>query len=68
MDSKAWYKSTTIQGAIVAIISNILLLSPIEMSNAELAQVSNVVTGIANAVGFVMIIIGRVKAQTKIGG
>jgi len=63
-ETKAWYLSTTIQGAIVSAIG--LLVTILKavfgvelLSNTE---IDGLVSGVLGLIGLVMIVIGRLKA------
>ena len=66
MDTKKWYKSMTIQGLVLSIISTGLMFAPIEISAEENAKIAELVTMVFDGIGFVMILIGRARATTSI--
>jgi heme/copper-type cytochrome/quinol oxidase subunit 4 len=55
--------STTFAGAVVSLVSFILMFFKIDISNEEVTQI---VTGILAVIGTVMVIVGRLKAKTEI--
>lgn len=69
MDQKPWWKSTTIQGAVIATLgalASILTLTGVVEITA--GEVDALVSSTFTAIGSIMAIIGRFKAKTTIGG
>jgi len=67
---KPWYQSKTVWGGIIAVAAGILSvfgknISP-EMQQFMTDQAVQIATGIAAAVGGVLAIYGRIKAQGKL--
>jgi len=68
METKPWWQSTTIRGAIVAILGAIAgVLSITGVVSIGTPEIDLIVSSIFTAIGGVMSIIGRYKATTTIG-
>lgn len=65
-DRKPWYQSMTIQGGAISAITGALMFLPIQLPEDAQTQVAGYVTALFNLVGFVMVIVGRIKAKTSI--
>lgn len=69
-ETKAWYESTTIQGAIISALGLVitLLKSVLGVELLSTEEIGALVSGVLGLVGLVMVIVGRLKStQTKIG-
>ena len=71
MDTKDWWKSRTMWGVIISIIASLLQMLGVAQITLEeqsnLAQlIVNVATGLSEIIGFLMIIIGRIRADKPI--
>ena len=70
MESKQWWKSTTIWGSIFLLASLVLTQFGIDFSPDEQAQAANAVVlaidAIMGVVGIILTVIGRFKAKTKL--
>lgn len=65
--SKPWYQSTTIWGAVIAILVPLLsLIFKVQIDAATTADLSNWLAGVGASVGGLFAIIGRVKASTTV--
>ena len=63
-DTKMWYKSTTIQGAIIQLLIFLDLLFDLKIGGET---INGFIVGIFGLVGMAMIIIGRLKVKTNLG-
>lgn len=63
METKKWYQSTTIQGSAVTLLALIFILFKVDIDKGLITEF---VTRLFSLIGTVMVIIGRVKASTKI--
>lgn len=73
METKKWYQSKTIWGAIVMLVSLILVsITGVGIGEAEQESSVNTIVALAEGagtlVGFILVIVGRIKASKKIGG
>lgn len=69
MDTKPWWQSTTIRGAIIALLGAVAAgLSLAGVVDIQGAEIEVIITGGLAAIGGVFAIIGRAKAKTKITG
>ena len=64
-ETKAWWTSTTIQGAIISAIGLLvtILKATLGVELLSNAEVDQLVAGLFGLVGLVMIVIGRLKAK-----
>jgi hypothetical protein len=62
-DSKAWYLSKTVWGALVAILASILHISGFELGMLEQGQLIDGLVGIAGSVGGLVALYGRIVAS-----
>jgi hypothetical protein len=66
--TKAWYESSAVWGSILAAISPVAAtILHISMTGDTQLQLANVLALLGGAVGGSIGIIGRIKAQSKIG-
>jgi hypothetical protein len=65
-DSKAWYLSKTVWGALVAILASILHVSGFELGVLEQGQLIDALVGIAGSIGGLVALYGRVVANHAI--
>lgn len=66
VEPKAWYQSTGVWGGLVATVAPMLTIFGINVSQATTTDMTQVVTGLVAAIGGIMAIIGRVKAQRPV--
>jgi len=64
MNTKPFYKSTAIQGGIIAILMFLVQLFGLDLDQGLITEF---ITVLLQLVGIVMTMIGRVKADTKLG-
>lgn len=62
-DSKAWYLSKTVWGALVAVLASILHISGFELGVLEQGQLIDALVGIAGSVGGMVALYGRIVAS-----
>ncbi len=62
-DSKPWYMSKTVWGALVAILASILHLGGVELGVAEQGQLLDAVMGIVGSMGGLLAVYGRIMAS-----
>jgi hypothetical protein len=71
IDSKLWYQSMTLWGAVVAGTSAILNAAGVPVSDAEQQQVAETLTHLGELVGLGLVVWGRLRARhglTTVGG
>lgn len=68
MESKHWYLSKTIWGAIIALLATILKAAGVPLPDDVQADMVDLALTLAGSCGAMLAIYGRVKAQTGIGG
>lgn len=66
-DVKAWYRSRTVWGALIAILASLANLAGVEVTAAEEVELADIATGIAAAVGGLMALLGRIGARRRVG-
>lgn len=69
MDTKKWYLSKGVDGALVGIITTIILLGMKAFgldAEAEQSNVTEIITAIIALIGMIVALIGRLKADTRI--
>lgn len=62
-DTKAWYRSKTIWGALLAIFASLANIFGVEIAGAEQAALAEHVVALVAAAGGILAIIGRVGAR-----
>jgi len=69
MDSmKAWYRSKTIWGALIAVGASLLRVAGIELGTEVQADLADIAVTLAGAAGGLLAIYGRISAEMGIGG
>jgi len=66
MDTKSWYLSKTIWGAILMIIGLVLNQLGYTLTAEDQATLVDVVVALASGVGAILTIYGRIKASKQI--
>jgi hypothetical protein len=67
VNTKPWYRSKTIWGAIITGIATILnITGQVNLDLTEQAQITDGLVAVGSLVGVILAIIGRVKAKQKI--
>lgn len=67
MEAKKWWESKAVWGGIVAVLAGASGLFGITLGADEQAQVADAAMAIASAVGGLLAVYGRVKADKKVG-
>ena len=65
-DTKDWYLSKTIWGALVAVGASVLQLGGLHVAVADQSAVADAATSIAGAVGGLLAVYGRLTATSTI--
>lgn len=70
MKPKPFFKSATIVGGVLMLVSIVLHYFAVEASPEELAKLdvdlNTAISGISGVAGFVMVVIGRIKAKRPV--
>jgi NADPH-dependent curcumin reductase CurA len=66
-DSKKWYLSKGVVGGFVSLLAFVALLFGYTVTESDQVVLTELVVAISGAVASVVGIIGRIKADTKIG-
>ena len=67
IDSKAWYQSKTVWGALIAVAASLLRLGGVELGLDIQGQLVDAAVTLAGAIGGLLALYGRVSAQASIG-
>jgi hypothetical protein len=62
-DSKAWYQSKTVWGAVIAILASILHLCGYELGVLEQGQLVDGLVSLAGSIGALLALYGRIVAS-----
>lgn len=70
-ETKKWWQSATIWGAVISVVSKIVMIVfGIEITGAEVAHITDavvvIISTITGLIGDFVAIVGRKKASTKI--
>ena len=67
--TQSWYTSTTLQGALIAIIGFVasMLKATLKIDVISNDEINSLVAGLFGVIGMVMVIWGRIKATKKLG-
>lgn len=66
-DTKPWWQSKTLWGAIVTLASAALGLAGLDLGDADRQALTELLTSLGAALGGVIAIFGRIKAKDRIG-
>lgn len=66
-DTKPWWQSRTLWGAIVTLASAGLGLAGLDLGNADREALIELLTSLGAALGGVIAIAGRISAKSRIG-
>ncbi len=67
IDSKAWYQSKTVWGALIAVAASLLRLGGVELGLDIQGELADAAVTLAGAIGGLLALYGRVSAQASIG-
>ena len=67
-DTKAWWQSKAVWGALITLVAVIAQLFGVQIDPELQQQAVNQVTAIAAGIGGLLALYGRIKADKKIGG
>lgn len=66
-DSKQWYQSKTVWGALIAIMASLLQASGIDFDATGQEQAADSLVAISGAVGGLIALYGRMSADKRLG-
>jgi hypothetical protein len=66
-NSKQWYQSKTVWGALVAIVASLLHVSGMDLDAGGQQQLADSLVAISGAVGGLIALYGRLRADKKLG-
>ncbi len=66
-DTKPWWQSKTLWGAIVTLGSTVLGLAGLDFGDVDSDTLIDVLTSLGAAIGGVLAIFGRITAKNRIG-
>ncbi|MGV8935999.1 MAG: hypothetical protein ACOH2J_02690 [Allorhizobium sp.] len=67
IDSKAWYQSKTVWGALIAVAASVLRLAGVELGLDMQGQLADAAVTLAGTIGGLLALYGRVAAKAAIG-
>lgn len=65
-ETKPWYQSRTIWGAIIAGVAAIAQAAGLSISESEQTQIITAVTGAGEMFGLLVVFLGRIKATKTV--
>lgn len=66
-DTKFWYQSKTVWGALIAIAASLLQAGGIDFDAAGQDQLADNLVALSGAIGGLVAIYGRLKAEKRLG-
>lgn len=66
-DTKHWYMSKTVWGALIAIGASLAQAAGIELDAASQGEIADRIVALAGALGGLVAIYGRLTAETRLG-
>jgi hypothetical protein len=67
-DTKHWYQSKAVWGAMVTIVASLAQLAGLEIDGEAQDQIGEALMAISGGIGGLVAIYGRIRAETRIGG
>ena len=67
IDMKQWYKSKTVWGALVAIAASLAQAGGVDLDAAGQDQLAENLIALSGAIGGLIAIYGRLKAEKRLG-
>jgi hypothetical protein len=65
-DVKAWYKSRTVWGALIAISASLAHAAGVEVTTGEEGELADLIVAGLGAVGGLVALIGRISARRRV--
>ncbi|WLR93669.1 hypothetical protein [Shinella zoogloeoides] len=65
-DVKAWYKSRTVWGALIAISASLAHAAGVEVTTGEEGELADLIVAAVGAVGGLVALIGRISARRRV--
>ncbi len=65
-DTKAWYSSRTVWGALIAILASLAHLAGVDVAATEEVEIVDLLIGIVTAGGALAALIGRIAARRRL--
>jgi hypothetical protein len=66
-DSKHWYQSKTVWGALIAILASLLQASGVDFDAAGQDQLADDLVALSGAIGGLVALYGRLSAEKRLG-
>jgi hypothetical protein len=66
-DSKQWYQSKTVWGALIAILASLLQASGVDFDAAGQDQLADNLVALSGAIGGLIALYGRMSAEKRLG-
>lgn len=65
-DVKAWYKSRTVWGALIAILASLAHAAGVEVTTGEEGELADLIVAGLGAAGGLVALIGRISARRRV--
>jgi hypothetical protein len=65
-DVKAWYKSRTVWGALIAIFASLAQAAGVEVTTGEAGELADLIVAAVGATGGLVALIGRISARRRV--
>lgn len=66
-ETKQWYQSKTVWGALIAILASLLPAMGMELDDGTQGQLADNLVSLAGAIGGLVAIYGRLTAEKRLG-
>lgn len=66
-NTKQWYQSKTVWGALIAILASILQAAGMNFNAGDQAQMADSLVAISGAIGGLIALYGRMSAEVRLG-
>ena len=67
IDTKYWYQSKTVWGALIAILASVLHAGGFELGSKAQNELADGIVALTGAVGGLLALYGRLSAATRLG-
>jgi hypothetical protein len=67
IDSKQWYQSKTVWGALIAILASLLQTAGVDFDVAGQDQLADNLVALSGAIGGLVALYGRMSAEKRLG-
>lgn len=67
IDTKYWYQSKTVWGALIAILASVMHAGGFELGSEAQNELADGIVALAGAVGGLLALYGRLSAEKRLG-